>query len=62
MQVRHEGIGVDVHVHRITNLLRWHGPKGAAKEDQTRVNLESWLPRDKWLEINQLMVGFGQVV
>ncbi|KAK8124519.1 uncharacterized protein PG998_000278 [Apiospora kogelbergensis] len=41
---RTEGIGVDVHVHRITNL--W----GA------------WLPRDRWREINWLLVGFGQKV
>jgi len=24
--------------------------------------LESWLPRDKWHEINYMLVGFGQVV
>jgi hypothetical protein len=24
--------------------------------------LESWLPRDKWHEINYMLVGFGQVL
>lgn len=54
-----EGIGVDVHVHRITNLWGWHktnNPEG------TRHALESWLPRDRWREINWLLVGLGQAV
>ena len=28
--------------------------------DSRRVSLESWLPQDKWTEINWLLVGFGQ--
>lgn len=54
-----EGIGVDVHVHRITNLWGWH--KTTNPED-TRKRLEAWLPRDKWHEINHLLVGFGQML
>jgi endonuclease-3 len=42
---RDEGIGVDVHVHRITNLWGWHK---TSKPEETRAALESWLPRDKW--------------
>lgn len=56
---RHEGIGVDVHVHRITNLWGWHktnNPEG------TRAELESWLPKEKWHDINHLLVGFGQTI
>lgn len=56
---RVEGIGVDVHVHRITNLWGWHTTK---TPEQTRASLESWLPRDKWHEINWLLVGLGQTV
>jgi endonuclease-3 len=56
---RDEGIGVDVHVHRITNLWGWH--KTTNPED-TRKKLEAWLPRDKWHEINNLLVGFGQML
>ncbi|KAF9480900.1 DNA glycosylase, partial [Pholiota conissans] len=55
------GIGVDVHVHRITNLLGWHKPKTGKPED-TRLNLQSWLPKDLWRDINHMMVGFGQVI
>ncbi|RYP59562.1 hypothetical protein DL769_008470 [Monosporascus sp. CRB-8-3] len=56
---RTEGIGVDVHVHRITNLWGWHSTK---TPEETRAALESWLPRDRWREINWLLVGFGQTV
>ncbi|KAF8319434.1 DNA glycosylase [Clavulina sp. PMI_390] len=55
------GIGVDVHVHRITNLLGWHHPPTKTPE-QTRLNLQSWLPNELWGEINPLLVGFGQTV
>ncbi|KAL4946049.1 endonuclease III [Aspergillus oleicola] len=56
---KHEGIGVDVHVHRITNLWGWHKTK---TPEETRMALESWLPKDKWHEINKLLVGLGQTV
>ncbi|KAL5119808.1 alpha,alpha-trehalase nth1 [Pleosporales sp. CAS-2024a] len=58
---RDEGIGVDVHVHRITNLWGWHG-KPTQNPEQTRAALESWLPKDKWHDINNLLVGFGQTI
>lgn len=54
-----QGIGVDVHVHRITNLWGWNRTK---TPEETRAALESWLPKDKWREINELLVGFGQTV
>lgn len=54
-----EGIGVDVHVHRITNMWGWHDTKNP---EGTRMALQSWLPKDKWREINWLLVGFGQKV
>ncbi|KAI5300126.1 DNA N-glycosylase and apurinic/apyrimidinic (AP) lyase [Ascosphaera atra] len=53
------GIGVDVHVHRITNLWGWVKTK---TPEETRLALESWLPREKWGEINHLLVGLGQTV
>ncbi|KAL7060103.1 hypothetical protein AAHC03_09877 [Spirometra sp. Aus1] len=53
------GIGVDTHVHRISNRLRWV-PKPTKTPEQTRLALEAWLPRDYWNEINSLLVGFGQ--
>ncbi|KAK5683546.1 alpha,alpha-trehalase nth1 [Elasticomyces elasticus] len=56
---RTEGIGVDVHVHRITNLWGWHK---TSTPEQTRAELEAWLPREKWHDINHLLVGFGQTI
>ena len=56
---RTEGIGVDVHVHRITNLWGWHKTK---VPEETRASLEAWLPRERWHEINHLLVGFGQMI
>ncbi|SMQ45981.1 unnamed protein product [Zymoseptoria tritici ST99CH_3D7] len=56
---RDEGIGVDVHVHRISNLLGWHKTN---TPEQTRAALESWLPKDRWHSINHLLVGFGQMI
>jgi endonuclease-3 len=56
---RTEGIGVDVHVHRITNLWGWNKTKGP---EETRLALQAWLPKELWHEINWLLVGFGQTV
>lgn len=59
---RTEGIGVDVHVHRLANMWRWTGPKPAANPEHTRIALEKWLPRELWVDINPVLVGFGQTV
>jgi endonuclease-3 len=50
-------IGVDVHVHRVTN--RW-GYVSARTPEQTMVALEATLPKRYWVEINQLLVPFGK--
>ncbi|KAI0344980.1 DNA glycosylase [Trametopsis cervina] len=55
------GIGVDVHVHRITNRLGWHKPPTKTPEE-TRLNLQSWLPTEFHHEINHRLVGFGQMI
>ncbi|WVF66948.1 hypothetical protein IAT40_001691 [Kwoniella sp. CBS 6097] len=55
------GIGVDVHVHRITNRLKWHKPPTTTPE-QTRLNLQSWLPPELHKPINPMLVGFGQMI
>ncbi|XP_066990162.1 endonuclease III-like protein 1 [Macrobrachium rosenbergii] len=55
------GIGVDTHVHRISNRLGWTGKPTKTPED-TRKALESWMPQEIWSETNLLMVGFGQQI
>jgi endonuclease-3 len=54
-----QGIGVDVHVHRIANRLGW---AHATDPDETRKQLQEWLPREYWAPLNALFVGFGQTV
>ncbi|TSK18060.1 Endonuclease III-like protein 1 [Bagarius yarrelli] len=58
---RVSGIGVDTHVHRISNRLGWT-QSTTKNPEETRVALEEWLPSDLWPEINWLLVGFGQQV
>jgi len=51
------GICVDTHVHRITN--RW-GYVRTAKPNETEFALRRKLPRQYWIEFNNLLVSFGQ--
>jgi endonuclease-3 len=51
------GIGVDIHVHRVTN--RW-GYVDAPTPEKTMAELEGKLPREHWVEINKLLVPFGK--
>jgi len=55
------GIGVDTHVHRISQRLGWLS-KEPKNPEETRKGLEKWLPQDQWGEINALLVGFGQQI
>ncbi|XP_064988760.1 endonuclease III homolog 2, chloroplastic isoform X3 [Musa acuminata AAA Group] len=61
-----QGICVDTHVHRICNRLGWVSRRGTRQKtsnpEQTRVSLETWLPKDLWDPINPLLVGFGRSV
>lgn len=52
-------IGVDIHVHRVTN--RW-GYVSAPTPERTMLALEKKLPRRHWIEINRLLVPFGKHV
>lgn len=51
------GICVDTHVHRICN--RW-GYVTTKTPDETEVALREKLPPEYWIEINDLLVAFGQ--
>jgi endonuclease-3 len=51
------GICVDTHVHRISN--RWGYIKTATPE-KTEVALRTKLPKQYWIEYNNLLVNFGQ--
>lgn len=56
------GIGVDTHVHRIANRMKWV-QKETKEPEQTRIALEKWLPFENWAEVNELvsrLIGFRQ--
>lgn len=68
-----EGIGVDVHVDRLCRLWGWtsskkkgkdagHTQKSRSSPEETRQQLEQWLPKDLWVDINPTLVGFGQTI
>jgi endonuclease-3 len=50
-------IGVDIHVHRVTN--RW-GYVHTTTPEKTMLALEKILPKKYWVEINRLLVPFGK--
>jgi endonuclease-3 len=54
---QHPYIGVDIHVHRVTN--RWGYVHGSTPE-RTMTALEAVLPKQYWVEINRLLVPFGK--
>lgn len=61
-----QGICVDTHVHRICNRLGWVSRPGTKQKtkspEETRESLQQWLPKEEWVPINPLLVGFGQTV
>ena len=52
------GVSIDTHLHRILPRLGW--TKVAKSPEQTRRQLEAWLPREHWPTFNLIWVGFGQ--
>jgi endonuclease-3 len=51
------GICVDTHVHRISNRLGWVTTK---RPEETEMKLRDLLPQEYWIEINDLLVTYGQ--
>ncbi len=52
-------IPVDTHVHRLSNRLGWVQTK---KPNKTEQALKKLLPRDLWIDLNRLLVRFGQQI
>ncbi|KAG0658866.1 alpha,alpha-trehalase nth1 [Maudiozyma exigua] len=59
---RMDGICVDVHVDRLCKLFKWVDPKKCKNPNDTRQELQKWLPLPLWREINSLLVGYGQAI
>ncbi len=54
-----QSIGVDTHVHRISNRL---GLVSTEKPEETERELKKLFPEELWKNVNRAMVGFGQTV
>ncbi len=52
-------IPVDVHIHRIMNRLQWVNTK---KPEETEKALKILIPKKYWLDINRIIVRFGQQI
>lgn len=52
-------ICVDTHVHRISNRLGWIN---TASPGDSEAALMRIIPRNKWIELNTVLVGFGQKI
>jgi len=50
-------ICVDTHVHRITNRLGW---ARTGNPEETEYALEKIIPKNHWIELNTILVTFGQ--
>lgn len=53
----HAAISVDIHVHRVVN--RW-GYVATKTPEQTLAALEEVVPRERWTDINRLLMPFGK--
>jgi len=50
-------ICVDIHVHRIANRAGWIATRNP---DETEIALQQILPKQHWIELNEILVYFGQ--
>lgn len=56
-EVGHAAVGVDVHVHKISNKMGWSSEKNPHKVES---DLKQLFPRRYWAELNSVMVRFGK--
>jgi endonuclease III len=54
-----KGIAVDVHVHRMSNLMAW---SYSENRDTVQKQLESWIPKQKWSMINNSLASLAQIL
>jgi endonuclease-3 len=54
------GVSIDTHLHRMLQQLKW--VKNPKNPEDTRKQLESWLPRSYWKDMNYIWVGLGQEI
>ena len=55
-------VGISIDTPSPSNLLQLGWVKNVKKPEDTRRQMESWLPKKEWGNINLLLVGVGQEV
>jgi endonuclease III len=55
----HPAVAVDTHVFRISRRLGWAQGNTPSKVEK---ELERLFPRRSWIDVNQVLVGFGQTI
>lgn len=56
-----EGLAVDTHVLRLSNLFNWI-QKPVKDAEKCRKQLETWVPKELWPDFNKELVAFGQTI
>jgi endonuclease-3 len=56
--IEETGIVVDTHVHRVAAAMGWTS-KAKLPED-SRIQLQRWVPKEEWVHFTLSVVGFGQ--
>ncbi len=54
-----EAICVDIHVHRISNRMGWIETKTPEESEKA---LQSVMPKEYWIPLNEVLVSFGQTI
>ena len=54
------GIVVDTHVHKISAALNW--TLKAKRPEESRLQLQRWVPKGEWTHFTLSIVGFGQTI
>ena len=54
------GVSIDTHLHRMLQQLKW--VRNSKNPEDTRKQLEQWLPRKYWVNMNLVWVGLGQEI
>lgn len=54
-----QGIGVDTHVHRITNRI---GLINTKTPEKSELELQKIFDKEEWIFVNSVFVGFGQTI
>lgn len=53
------GLAIDTHMERIFSRIKWTNEK---KREKQLKDIERWMPKVMWGDVNYKLVGFGQTI